>query len=329
MVLAHSLQSTESVGIIPPDENQEPTLEDFNIARYNTKISRLCGYFVDIAYLLQEKIPFGEDQMALSMLETYISFLTKGTATIKRILTYCCPPIAGLFETETSYGGMIIDYKIGAKTFTFIIFRGTKTAYEGLEDAKVNLEPVSWCDDPNFKIHVGFNNMYTHSSRSRPSLRHQIWDYINNNNVENLIILSGHSLGGALSNLLISDISLRVSNARINKIRTNTKVYTFAAPYSGNQTFVNTILNSYNAGNYSGIFSIINNLDPVCVAGISGYSRIPMQTFCFISPGTPELGVTAVHSMSTYISAVEDNAALFDSNFNKRSCGMQCVSFIE
>jgi hypothetical protein len=155
--------------------------------------------------------------------------------------------------------------------------------------------------------------MYTNNN-----VRNDTWNYLNNTKITNLII-GGHSLGGGIANILTADITL-------NKplLRDISKIYTLAAPYSGNKNFVD-LINTKNKSNiYSGIFNIINNKDVVPTVKRPDYSRIKIQTFCFSYKGDGSIIIGSWHITDSYIYGILSN--VFDEDCAKRSqtCGKKC-----
>ena len=121
----------------------------------------------------------------------------------------------------------------------YVCFRGTRGASEWEKDATVPLTQCSFLAGKDIKVHTGFQNVYTANNsgdESLGSLQSQMLDYLNSlpnspSSYDNLWV-TGHSLGAALATLAISDIVT-------NTIHTGAKMYNFASPLVGNQSFVN------------------------------------------------------------------------------------------
>jgi hypothetical protein len=230
-------------------------------------------------------------------------------ATLQKIITFNCNDT---FGNTNTYGGLIFTYN----NTTFVIIRGTQSNCEWYENAKIFGTTPSWLNNNNVKVHTGFNNMY--SGNGDNSIRNQIMSYLQQNqgSIQNLII-GGHSLGGSLAHMLTADITVNIPS-----LRPITKVYTIAAAYAGNQTFVD-IINSYSDGtNYNGIFNIINNPDLVPTLQESNFQRVGKQLFCFVDgPQAGTLGYS--HFTTTYISGIQTSASKFDTNAknNQLLCG--------
>ena len=129
--------------------------------------------------------------------------------------------------------------------------------------------------------------------------------------------MAGHSLGGGLAHVFAADISFNQP-----LLRNVTKIYTIAAPYTGNKAFCDLINSKNSSPNYSGIFNIINNNDYVPTIKELFYKRLNVQTFCFSNPGNGSLG--SWHFVSTYIKGIQDSK--FDECAKvSSSCGIACA----
>ena len=181
-------------------------------------------------------------------------------------------------------------------------------------------------------VFSGFNRMYTHTpiivnADGREiygeSVRQQVLDYIIRNPIQNLFI-TGHSLGGALATLLGADIKFnynklsREVGGLYSVSKNSARIYTFAGPSCGNVDFYKIYSNEMHGdSNYTGLFSIVNNRDPVpTLPEYLGYAPPPPQKFCFTST---ICGVDA-HKTPTYTRYLIQNWELFDSGA-ERNCG--------
>ena len=106
-------------------------------------------------------------------------------------------------------------------------------------------------------------------------------------------------------------------------LRNNFKFFPIAGPYTGNQQFVNYIVQSspsiVNVPSYTGLFATINNNDPVPNTQGTDYARVPSQLFCFTTPDSYK--GSSVHVPETYRMFIELNQSLFDLNKMNASCG--------
>jgi len=140
------------------------------------------------------------------------------------------------------------------KSHLHIIYRGTE--FNSFDNWQKNLqikqEPYNsiTMNCHNCYIHNGFNEMY--SSVSTPFLN-IFYPYLLNSNKN--IIISGHSLGGALSTLLYLELSLY---QQINPNRMF--LYTYGSPRVGNIDFVSFF---YQNSLIKNSFRYVNNKDPI------------------------------------------------------------------
>tara|TARA_Y100000389_G_scaffold169134_1_gene175175 strand:- start:1706 stop:2470 length:765 start_codon:yes stop_codon:yes gene_type:complete len=112
----------------------------------------------------------------------------------------------------------------------YIYFRGTSS----LHDWKINLDArlkLYQKNNNTFKIHNGFYTQYN-------SVKKYIYSYLIENNSYDNIIITGHSLGGALATICSFDISDYIYNKNITCV-------TFGSPRVGDKNFIN-LYNYYN-----------------------------------------------------------------------------------
>ncbi len=125
----------------------------------------------------------------------------------------------------------------------WVVFRGTQNVNEWTQNLLIQQVPHS--ENFNGQKHKGFLDIY---------LSLNIVDFLNELQPQNLYIC-GHSLGGALSLLLMSDSKLLI---------TNKACYLFGTPRVGNATFANELIGQ-------SVFRIVNRADivnelPPCVS---------------------------------------------------------------
>jgi len=125
--------------------------------------------------------------------------------------------IPNIFATTS---GLVLSKNINIngsqKKLTIIAFRGTDGIGDGIADAAA--VPTPFSDNTNIKVHSGFHN-YFKAFRDADST---FVDIINNRNT--IFILTGHSLGGAISKLYAASLAERgIDNDHI-------LTYTFGAP---------------------------------------------------------------------------------------------------
>ncbi len=136
--------------------------------------------------------------------------------------------------------GVIFRTKLAPYTYLFA-FRGTSSTANIISDIRTRKVPFTAF---NKKIHIGSNVLvhkgifknYSQSSKNTNSMRDQLFSLIDQYQSSakpiNKLLITGHSLGAALSTLFTLDIAL--ARAEISTLNIN-----FASPKVGNSDFVN------------------------------------------------------------------------------------------
>jgi hypothetical protein len=299
----------QKISAEPPTPETLPSLDVLKSNYYDTETSVFCTYLVELAYSLNENVKYTEDydsMLARSFLnyELYKIIKNFDNFEIQEIFTFDCPG-----DGNISYAGFILEVYY-PKPVVFVVIRGTINACEWFENAKVILETPYWAK--SIKVHTGFNNLYTDNDIvSIKSIRYKLNKYIfyggaskqiKTPNNTSKIIITGHSLGGAIANLIGADMA-----QNFPQLRNISKIFTFAAPYTGNGEFAQ-LINKNGKSNYSGLFQIINKSDPVTYLFASiNYQRPKYQIFSFDTGNA----VTA-HSMSNYTKGVKSCSRYFN-----------------
>jgi hypothetical protein len=125
-----------------------------------------------------------------------------------------------------------------------IAFRGTDNKCNGIEDARIaktKLTSKSYKSYKDAKVHEGFNNVY----RSlRDELRITVQTALKGDKNINTILITGHSLGGALANLCAVDMDHYYNRGDGKKIYPDGykfNLVTFGAPRVGDQKFADYV----------------------------------------------------------------------------------------
>jgi triacylglycerol lipase len=119
---------------------------------------------------------------------------------------------------DTNWFGFILE----SPHYVLVAFRGTKTDDEWINDLSVNQRPFSYVENSG-KVHGGFLSIYE-------SCRMTILETLRSLPHTKPLLVTGHSLGGALSTLLAIDTAHHLSFPNIIH-------YNFGAPKIGDKAF--------------------------------------------------------------------------------------------
>lgn len=171
--------------------------------------------------------------------------------------------LSHIYNEETDTTVYIIYEK--AKNIIYISWRGTESFKDWITDSEIN--KVSAFNVNKMKVHSGFYNCYM-SVRVRV-LSALVRHYNTYNKPE--IVVTGHSLGGALATLNIYDI---IKSSHVS----NVSVYTFGSPRVGNSVF----RDEYNK-TVSTTYRFVHDMD--------------------IVPRVPKVGFNHVSGMGIYVNS--------------------------
>ncbi len=150
----------------------------------------------------------------------------------------------------TSGFTMVIPPK-GSSGEYIVTTRGTASIYDGLSDLMAALEP----GPGGHQVHAGFN-------RVAQSVMGDVLGTLRGKNPSHIHCI-GHSLGGAIANLLALQLNAEVSGVSL---------YTFGAPRTGCESFCQAMVGSLGAEN---IYRCFNLRDPVPMVPIYPYLHAP------------------------------------------------------
>lgn len=272
---------------------------NYDVAMYNL-------YLISNAYYIYNYFSFIDKNFkapqAISFLQTKID----GVDNID-LLYYNS---MSLMDSTTKFGGILFK----KNNTVYIVLRGTLTLSEMYIDAQLSLtNEVSWLEswtDQTVYLHSGFNYFYSNEKKYFPtSLRKQIFNYLEKNaDDKTKIIVTGHSLGGALVYLTIADL---IRNSKYPK--TNIQGHVYAGPYSGNFDFCNIIDTSDVK-----LFNFMDSKDIVSMAQLPGYSRTIKGNYCFTLLDPVEFN----HLIPLYVRGIASNKTEYE-KCSDQYCGTE------
>lgn len=163
-------------------------------------------------------------------------FIDKGIAPI---LADCCSQVYSLFQhgtfsvpvgfqLVTDFEAVALDMRsligfiLESETHIIVAFRGTQTDREWIADFTIDQVPFPYVKN-EIEVHGGFFSIYQ-------SCRETIFYQLSKLSKNKTLLITGHSLGGALATLLTLD-SIHTTPS------VNISLYTFGAPKVGNKAF--------------------------------------------------------------------------------------------
>jgi triacylglycerol lipase len=177
----------------------------------------------------------------------------------------------------------------------YVIFRGTITAQEWMKNLSFNLKEYPLPD--HGKAHAGFLAIYK-------SIRDGLIGALARERENSRLYVAGHSLGGALATLAVTDI------AASTRLRLKA-IYTFASPRVGDDDFVQ----SFNSVFGGASFRIVNSSDivpsiplpvPIGMGGYFSHVNTPVDF-------TAQFGaVNKNHEMETYLAPLRQAKRRWD-----------------
>ena len=204
-------------------------------------------------------------------------------------------PVAGLFS-EIQFVGYVVGSKADASQIG-IVFRGT----DGILDWVVDFEAkhVDFTDIPNGgRTEEGFTCMFRSLKLVAPgeTETQTLYQFFLTLDPSTTITVTGHSLGGALANLAGVWTAAHYPQFSL-------ELYTFAAPMTGDKSFVTTF-DSLVANN----FRIFNEPDivPKVPSALLGYEQVGggIELNSHNYPNLPH-SIAGYHSLDTYLYMLE------------------------
>lgn len=172
----------------------------------------------------------------------------------------------------------------------YLVFRGTQTATEWINNLNIKMEAFKEADLGN--IHEGFLKSYK-------DFRNDLLTAISKIDKSRKLYITGHSLGGAFACLAAADI-------RKSNIRPVTAVYTFGSPRVGDKIFAQ----EFNCLFPNNSFRIANTADVVTeipfsapIAGIFGGYFTHVNTPVLFTEQLEDIEDN--HSMNKYVDYLE------------------------
>lgn len=150
----------------------------------------------------------------------------------------------------------------------FLVFRGTEDLMDVLIDLDVRTEPIT-IDGVTVNVHQGFHRQFF---AVESQIRENITNMMNNGATE--LIITGHSLGGALAS-----IATYYYSKTIPSLASNITTYTYGSPRVGDSVFANDQCHTNG-------YRIFNYYDPIPMVPITGrYEHVNATPLCIMDSG--------------------------------------------
>ena len=190
-------------------------------------------------------------------------------------------PVTGMLSDSSTWG--IVAWN-GSTQTALVAIRGTKTIWEWIED--VTAVPTPFFPDWTAgDVHLGFQLCYLHCRDSLLTLLGQI--------EPTRLLITGHSLGGALATYLALDVLLHKPTRPITP-----ELMTFGSPRPGGLNFKTTFVGA--VPNYA---RVVNWLDVVPdVPTWPSFRHCGEETLVH---GPWKLSPSYRHSLTTYLSGLQ------------------------
>lgn len=246
---------------------------------YQEELALLCMLGSQDAYTCGDGCLPHLERAGFDLISVYSTF---GESEVVRVVT-------NFEERETSEIPVDLQYFVATRTLSterrviLIGVRGTSSATDVISDA--NFLPSYPYADPEYKLHRGF---HANAVRLKETLLLQpdfldgksfaeIASNIAEGTSDDIICLTGHSLGGAIATIVGTDLRRGDSSSSMPAIpKENLLAYTFGAPPVGNASFVNQFageggeqLSDLGSGPLGfHLFRVRNDADPIPFLGL-------------------------------------------------------------
>ncbi len=204
-------------------------------------------------------------------------------------------------KKETVAGYVASDREGGI----LVVFRGTSTLEEWLQDVDAKQVKFTKYVHHAGNTEEGFTNLYTTLRMSPSTHSKRLVDYLVDFGNPNITI-TGHSLGGALTSLLASELSVKWS--QYNKTTLNLKAVTFASPCPGDKEFAE----EYNSRILNTDRIVVNQdlipkaLESTVVSEIEGSFYHVGNKYTLDLTGKAKNNPLCAHHLTTYLVLLSD-----------------------
>lgn len=202
------------------------------------------------------------------------------------------------------------------KTMTAFVIRGTESHTEWMDDIMLSGQVDFLGNSSLGLVHEGFNLIYGGLNYVNPATGHEmaineVLTHTHRTAKATDLVITGHSLGGALATLMAMDITANQSAFRFFKNRLT--CYTFGSPRVGSPaSFVQTFNNYITSGNIVN-YRVANGLDIVpglppnvyydTFSSNSEYNYEAVNGFCPIDSGLVDFDF---HSLNAYAAGLQN-----------------------
>lgn len=232
---------------------------------YSDRTCFICACLSELVYLrfnepvidplnkkLVDRVTKLIDENKVSSLYKLIDLLSydnnKEKEKLKNELSLLNLEVKKLFDKEGTQAMLV-----SSKDFYFLVFRGTEPT--SIKDIKADLKAKQVKCESEGKIHQGFSDAFN-------VIKDEIQLYLDDNCKDKPLLITGHSLGGALATVAIKRL----------KHKEKAACYTFGSPRVGDEDWM--------LGIKAPVYRIVNSADPVTMLP-PGTETMDALTFIF------------------------------------------------